>query len=185
MKKVVAFIGSPRKTGNTAAVVGEILRGAQAVGAQTAVFDLNAMNIKPCQGCLFCRREPACAQKDDDMQTVYEAVKQADAVVIGSPVYMHQVTAQTKILFDRMFPFTDAGFRPRFGIKKTVMVYAQGNPDTQTFAAAFADNAGVLKIGGLEVVATIVAAGVNTPGEAAGNAGLMAEAFAAGQQIGQ
>jgi multimeric flavodoxin WrbA len=182
VKKIVAFIGSPRKDGNTATIIGEILRGAQEAGAETQVFDLYALDLKPCQSCFTCRQEPACSQHDA-MAAIYEAIKKADAVVIGSPVYMHQVTGQTKILFDRLFPFMDAGFNPRFGTRKTVMVYSQGNPDPKAFAAAFADNAAVLKIMGLDVVATIVAAGANNPRFAAGNAALKAEAFAAGQRL--
>ncbi len=182
MKKVVAFIGSPRKDGNTATVIGEILRGAQAAGAETQVFDLYALDIRPCQSCFTCRKEPACSQQDA-MPAVYEAIKSADAVVIGSPVYMHQVTGQTKTFFDRLFPFMDAGFHPRFGTKKTVMVYAQGNPEPQAFAAAFADNAAILKVMGLDVVATLVAAGANNPRFAANNCGLKDEAFATGKNL--
>lgn len=176
MKKVVAFIGSPRKNGNTATVIGEILRGAQAAGAETAVFDLYALDIKPCIGCFTCRSKPSCSQHDA-MPAIYEAIKKADAVVIGSPVYMHQVTGQTKTFFDRLFPLTDltdAGWKPRFGVKKTVMVYSQGDPDPQTYAAAFADNAGVMKSGGFDVVDTIVVAGDAVP---------KAAAFAAGKNL--
>ncbi len=182
MKKVVAFIGSPRKDGNTATVIGEILRGAKEAGAETQVFDLYALDLRPCISCFTCRKEPACSQHDA-MPEIYEAIKKADAVVIGSPVYMHQVTGQTKTFFDRLFPFMDAGFHPRFGTRKTVMVYAQGNPDPQAFAAAFADNAVILKVMGLDVVATIVAAGANNPRFAANNAELKSEAFAAGQSL--
>lgn len=182
MKKLVAFIGSPRKDGNTAAVVGEIVRGAKEAGAQTAVFDLYAMNFKPCQSCFTCRTQPACSQKDD-MEAAYQAIKDADAVVLGSPVYMHQITGQAKNFLDRLFPLMDAAFQPRFGTRKAIAVYAQGNPDPAAFAAAFADNAVILKVMGLDVVDTIVAAGAHAPHDAAGNRNLMSKAFAAGQQI--
>ncbi|WP_169717713.1 hypothetical protein SPSIL_036420 [Sporomusa silvacetica DSM 10669] len=176
MKKVVAFIGSPRKNGNTATVIGEILRGAQAAGAETAVFDLYALDIKPCISCFTCRNEPVCSQHDA-MPAIYEAIKKADAVVIGSPVYMRQVTGQTKTFFDRLFPLmdlVDAGFQPRFGTKKTVMVYSQDTPDPKAYAVAFADNAGFLKSAGLDVVDTIVVAG---------NAAPKAEAFVTGKNL--
>jgi multimeric flavodoxin WrbA len=182
MKKLVAFVGSPRKDGNTAALVGEIVRGAAAAGAQTTVFDLYAMDIAPCQGCFTCRKQPACSQQDD-MQAAYEAIKSADAVVLGSPVYMHHVTGQTKTFLDRLFPFMDAAFKPRFGARKAVMVYAQGNPDAKAFAAAFVDIALILGVMGLEIADTIVAAGANNRTAAAGDPDLMARAFAAGQKL--
>jgi len=182
MKTVVAFIGSPRNNGNTATVVGEIMRGAKEAGAQTKVYNLNDMNIRPCQSCYYCRKEDTCALKDD-MQTVYADIKEADAVVIGSPVYMFQVTAQTKTLFDRLFPLMDSTFKPRFGTKKTVMVYSQGNPDPGSFKTAFDTNAQVLKIMGLNVADTIISSGANDLKAAANNPALLAKAFQVGKDV--
>lgn len=183
-KKVVAFIGSPRENGNTATIVGEILQGAQATGAATQVFSLNNMNLKPCQGCFHCRGAQTCAI-NDDMQKVYEAIKIADAVVIGSPVYMHQVTAQTKLLFDRLFPLMDAQFQPRFGSKKTAMVYCQGDPHEKTFKTAFDDNAAFLAAMGLNIMDTIVAAGANDLKAASANPELLTRARAIGMELGK
>ena len=182
MKKMVAFIGSPRKNGNISTIIGEIVRGAKEAGAETKVYTLNDMNIKPCQGCFYCREVENCASKDD-MQLVYEDIKEADAIVIGSPVYVHQVAAQTKLLMDRLFPLIDSNFKPRFGIKKTVMVYSQGNPDANTFKASFEINANVLKIMGLDIVDTIISAGANVPTTSSNNATLMAKAFQAGKEL--
>ena len=184
MKKIVAFIGSPRKNGNTAALVSEVIRGAEEAGAEVRVHYLNEMNIKPCQGCFYCRKNETCSI-DDDMKTIYPEIKEADAVIIGSPVYMFQMTAQTKILFDRMFPLMDAGFRPRFGIKKTVMVYAQGNPDATAFKTAFETNGAVLKVMGLQVEETIVCAGANNLSTAAENGKMMTAAFELGRRLAQ
>ena len=182
MKKIVAFIGSPRKTGNTAALVSEVIRGAKAAGAEVKVYHLNDMNIRPCQGCFYCRKNEGCSVQDD-MQAVYPEIKAADAVVIGSPVYMFQVAAQSKILFDRLFPMMDAGFRPRFGIKKTALVYAQGNPDAAAFQTAFDTNEAVLKVMGLEVGETLVCANANHADTAVQDAKLMQSAFEAGQRL--
>ena len=182
MKKVVAFMGSPRKEGNTAAVVGEVVRGAKEAGAEVKLYNLNDMNIRPCQGCLYCRANEGCAVKDD-MQAVYADIKGADAVVIGSPVYMFQVSAQTKLLMDRLFPLMDAKFKPRYGIKKTVTVHSQGNPDAAAFKAAWDANAQVMRVGGLEVVDAIIVAGANDSKTAAGNGELLARAYRAGRDL--
>ena len=182
MKKVVAFIGSPRINGNTSTIVEEIIRGAKEAGAETKVYTLNDMNIKPCQSCFHCREVENCASKDD-MQLVYEDIKESNAIVIGSPVYMHQPTAQTKLLIERLFPLIDSNFKPRFGVKKTVVVYSQGNPDASAFKASFDINANVLKVMGLEIVDTIISAGANAPTTSSNNATLMARAFQAGKQL--
>jgi multimeric flavodoxin WrbA len=182
MKKLVAFIGSPRKNGNIAAIVGEIAKGAIEAGAETKIYNLSDMSIKPCQSCFYCRGVENCAIKDD-MQAIYADLKEADAVVIGSPVYMFQVTAQTKLLFDRMFPLMDANFNPRFGTKKTVMVYSQGNPDAESFKASFEVNANVLKLMGLNVGDTIIAAAANDLATAISDKNLMAKAFKTGKEL--
>lgn len=182
MKKVVAFMGSPRKEGNTATLVKEIVRGAKEAGAEAKIYNLNDMNIKGCQSCFYCRGVAGCSIKDD-MQAVYEDIKEADAVVIGSPVYMFQVTAQTKLLFDRLFPLMDANFQPRFGNKKTVMVYAQGNPDSNAFKTAFDTNTTVLNVMGLQVTDTILAFNANDAGTAKNSADLLAQAFQAGKNL--
>ena len=182
MKKIVAFVGSPRKGGNTAAMVSEVVRGAKEAGAEVTVHYLNDMNIRPCQGCFYCRMEANCAIHDD-MQAVYSEIKAAEAVVIGSPVYMFQVAAQIKILFDRLFPLMDAGFRPRFVIKKTLLVYSQGNPDETAFKTAFDTNETILKVMGLQVEETLVCADANNLNAAAENAKIMTQAFDAGKKL--
>lgn len=182
MKKIVAFMGSPRKNGNTAALVAEVVRGAEAAGAQVKVYFINEMRIRPCQSCFYCRSEDSCII-EDDMKAVYPEIQKADAVIIGSPVYMFQVAAQAKILFDRLFPLMDMQFRPRFGLKKTVMVYSQGNPDAAAFKNAFDTNADILKVMGLQVTETIVCPNANNPRKAVEDKKLMAHAFETGRKL--
>jgi multimeric flavodoxin WrbA len=182
MKKVVAFNGSPRKNGNITAIVGEIIKGAAEAGAETKIYNLNEMSMKPCQGCFYCRGVETCAIQDD-MKAVYEDLKEADAVVIGTPVYMFQVTAQTKLLFDRLYPLIDANFNPRFGMKKTVMVYSQGNPNADAFKQSFEVNATVLNMLGLQVGETIIAAGSNDSSTAANDKNLITKAFTTGEKL--
>ena len=182
MKKVVAFMGSPRKKGNTAALVGEAIRGIKAAGVEAKVYNLNEMNIKPCQSCYYCRANEGCPIKDD-MSGVYEDLKHADAVVIGSPVYMFQVSAQVKLLFDRLFPMMNAEFKPRWGAKKTLMLYTQGNPDPKAFAASFATNEEILKVMGLNVIETIVSSDANELDATLKNKALLGKVFEAGKSL--
>ena len=165
MKKVVAFIGSPRKNGNTSSVVGEIVGGAKEAGAVTKVYTLNEMNIKPCQSCFYCRGVEGCSIKDD-MQSVYEDLKEADAIVIGSPIYFGQVNAQTKLLMDRLFPMIDASFKPRFGIKKAVIVYSQGNNNADMYKQYLDYNTNLLSFIGLNIIDSIISVDSNDPNAA-------------------
>lgn len=182
MRKIVAYIGSPRESGNTVCLVEEIASGAREQGAEVKIYRGNSMHIKPCQGCFQCRQAETCAI-EDDMQAVYRDLKDAQALIIGSPVYMGQVTAQTKLFLDRLFPIIGPDFKPRYGVKKVALVYSQGNPQAEAFKEYFDYLAGGLKLLGLEVAATIVCAGANDPQKAAGDPQLRARAFELGRML--
>jgi multimeric flavodoxin WrbA len=181
---VVGFIGSPRRKGNTATLVGEVLRGAQEAGAQVAVYDLNALDIRGCQGCRACKKPGAACVQQDDMQALYGAIAGADAVVIGTPVYMAQVTGQTKVFLDRLYAFLNDDFTHRLGAgKKTILVYTQGQPNPGAFQASFDLNALVLALLGLKVCRTLVATGTRRPDDILKNREILEEAYRAGAAL--
>ncbi len=159
MAKIVVFMGSPRKKGNVDTILDEIIKGANENNADVKKYYLNDMNIKACQGCLYCRKKPTCAYKDDMIQ-VYEDIKDAEYVIIGSPVYICQVSAQTKLLLDRFYPLTEidkAKHTPRFGNKKLIMVYTQAAPMSFLFKRYFKYTSKHLKGMGLNHYKTIIA----------------------------
>lgn len=159
MSKIVAFIGSPRKNGNVDTIVQRILDGVANSKSSVKKFYLNEMNIKGCQGCLYCRNIHDCAVKDD-MQIIYNEIKDSDYVIIGSPVYICQVSAQTKLMLDRLYPLTEidkAKHMPRFGKKKLIMVYTQAAPFPFFFKKYFRYTAKHLKGMGLEHYKTLIA----------------------------
>ena len=84
---VCAFNGSPRKGGNTELLLAEAERAVQGgVVMHLTRFDLNAMNIKPCQDCGGCEKTGECVVKDD-MAQIYQAIRQADRIILASPVF--------------------------------------------------------------------------------------------------
>lgn len=187
--KVVGFIGSPRISGNTAALVGEVLRGAHDSGAETIAYNINQLNIRGCQGCYKCQtKEGKCIQKDA-MADIYDEIYNADAIVIGSPVYMAQITSQTKTLIDRFFAFlypapeSAGNFKTKLSKKKTVTVYAQGQPDPTIFTDCFNLTEGILKFIGFDVKDRIIASGARDQKYAKENGELMEKAYAAGIEL--
>ena len=188
--KVVGFIGSPRKKGNTTAIVNEVLRGARETGAETKVYNLNQLNIKGCQACYKCMTpEGKCVQKDDMATLLYDEIYSADAVVIGTPVYMMQVSGQTKIFMDRLFALMylkdgkPGVFKNKIKGKKAVTVYSQGQPDTSLFTASFDLHEGVLAFTGFKVQERIVAGGMLTEEAAKENQAVLEKAYAAGVSL--
>lgn len=140
--KVIGIIASPRKEGNTAWIINKILEGAKEEGAETQSWYFSDLDIKPCQGCLCCHSKGArgCVI-NDDMQKLYVAIDDADAIVLGSPIYMGQMSAQAKIITDRLFAQISPRFSPHYKEKATkkklILVFTQGNPDSSMFQLYF------------------------------------------------
>ena len=139
--KIIGFIASPRKEGNTAWIVNKILEGAKEQGAETQSWYTSDLDIKPCQSCYSCNQGDQGCIINDDMQKLYDALEHADALVLGSPVYMGQMSAQAKIFTDRFFAQYHPRFSPQFkeenAGKKLILVFDQGNPDPGMFQVYF------------------------------------------------
>jgi multimeric flavodoxin WrbA len=133
---IVAYNASPRKSGSTAYAVSKILEGAAANGAVTRLFHAGEMDIKPCAGCGGCVETDGCVRKDD-MQPIYAALKTADTLILGMPIYMGQMSGQAKVFMDRLYAQITPRFSPRFkeenAGKKLILVWTQGNPDSEKF----------------------------------------------------
>ena len=102
--KVVAFLGSPRIDGNTELLLNETVRAARDLGHEVKVHKLNLMRIKPCQDCSGCDKNGICII-DDDMTGVYQDIREADRIVLASPIFFFGMSAQAKAMVDRCQSF--------------------------------------------------------------------------------
>jgi multimeric flavodoxin WrbA len=100
--KVLGIIGSNRKAGNTATMVSKILSTLEEMNIETEKLFLSDYNYSSCNGCEGCRKTYKCVLKDD-MQDIYKKIMEADAIVIGSPTYFYNITAETKAFLDRLY----------------------------------------------------------------------------------
>ena len=103
--KVIGISGSPRKDGNTENLVKEALKPFYEKGWEVTEFFLSSKTINPCMGCETCNETGSCAIEGDDMELLLSEFENCDALIIGSPAYYRNVTAQLKALFDRSFVF--------------------------------------------------------------------------------
>lgn len=103
-KKIIILNGSSRKLGNTAALISAFTKGAEEAGNQVTEFFLDSMNIRGCKGCFGGGKNPdsPCVQKDD-MDKIYPIYKEADIVVLATPLYYWTISGQLKCAFDRLF----------------------------------------------------------------------------------
>lgn len=104
--KVIAINGSPRKTKNTATLLTKALEGASSCGAETELIHLYDLNYKGCISCFSCKLKNGksygkCALKDD-LSPILEKVSNADAIILGSPIYLHSITSAMKAFLERL-----------------------------------------------------------------------------------
>lgn len=103
--KTIIINASPRKNWNTAQLLKEAQKGAESVGAKTEYIDLYDMSFTGCRSCLACKlkdgKHPGCAWKDD-LSPLIERILEADALIIGTPIYWGEPTAQFRALMERL-----------------------------------------------------------------------------------
>ncbi len=100
--RILGVVCSPRKGGNTEILVKEALEAAREAGSETELFMVADKNIAPCDACMTCEKLGVCKIKDD-MQEMYQQLELADGVILGTPVYFINVSAQAKAIMDRTY----------------------------------------------------------------------------------
>lgn len=101
--KVIAVNGSGRRGGNTSALISAVLEPLRAAGHDCVFIELAGKDIRGCTGCASCRerQDMKCHGRKDDGNDVIDQILSADVVILGSPTYFADVTAETKAIIDR------------------------------------------------------------------------------------
>ena len=101
--KAVAINGSPRKGGNTEILLKKALAPLAAAGWETEFIQLGGRPIRGCQACYRCfdLKNSRCSQKDEIFNECFDKMAAADAIILGSPTYFTDVSAEMKALLDR------------------------------------------------------------------------------------
>ncbi len=101
--KVIGFNGSPRKDGNTTMLMGYLFREIEKEGMETELIQLSAKGIHGCIACYKCfeNQDQRCAVKNDAANEYIEKMTNAQGIVLSSPSYFQDVTAEMKALIDR------------------------------------------------------------------------------------
>ena len=99
--KVIGIVGSPRKNGNTEMLTKHTLRAVSEEGLDTDLIRLAGLEIKPCTACMACKDQEICSIKDD-LFPIYVKMKEADGIILASPVYYGSATSLIKALMERV-----------------------------------------------------------------------------------
>ena len=180
--KVLAVCGSARKEGNTATLIREALAGAGA--ADTEVVFVSELVMSGCTGCRGCRKENAtgCIVKDD-LVGLYDAIKAADAIIIGSPIYYGEVTGQTKCFMDRWYALRDKDriLRMPEG-KKWAFLLVQGAEGSEHYAHTASRLRRIMQAYGMDAE-VMVFPGLEEKGAAKGAEDALERAHKAGARL--
>lgn len=124
--KILVLNGSPRSQGNTSQMVHAFKKGAISAGHEVTIIDVCRKNISGCLACEYChgKGQGECIQKDD-MQEVYQCLKESEMLVIASPIYYHGISGQLKCTIDRFY----AAAYPKKpnNLKKVAMMLSSGD----------------------------------------------------------
>lgn len=123
--KILVLNGSPRGNGNTAAMIKSYTEGAKEAGNHVTVFEVCKKKISGCLGCEYChtKGQGVCVQKDD-MQELYELIKEAEMLVIASPIYYFGFSAQLQAAIHRTYAI---GIPKK--VKKAALILSSGSDD--------------------------------------------------------
>lgn len=101
--KVLAINGSPRKDGNTAIMIKSVFEELEKEGIETELIQFSGKTIQGCKACMKCfeNKDKQCVFNNDDFNECFKKMIEADGIILGSPTYFTDVTAEMKGLIDR------------------------------------------------------------------------------------
>lgn len=165
--QIVAINASPRSSGNTAQLlqmfIDEIKR--QVPDAVSSLVQLNSLAFRGCQGCRGCKQEAAtgCTERDE-LTAVLDQLAAADIWLIGTPIYMGQMSGQCKLFLDRFYGFTGPNWTSRLPAgKRAVVCSTQGAIDKAQHTGAVDLMARLLSRRGFAAVESLITSGVLQP----------------------
>lgn len=184
-KFILILKGSPKEKGNSSILAEQIASGAKAGDAVVESYVLHYMDIRPCDACDICQgSEDAECIIQDDMQILYPKLKQADAIVIASPIYWFTMSAQTKLCIDRWYalesPNGSALRGKQFGIALT---YGDTDPFTSGAINAIRTFQDMFRYIGANIAGIVYGSALEA-GDIQANQNLLEQAYKLGQKLG-
>jgi multimeric flavodoxin WrbA len=186
--RVLGIAGSPRRGGNTDALLAEFMRGAAGKGAETKTVVLCGLDLSTCQHCDACLKKGMCKIKDD-MQDIYDEFEKADVIVMASPIQFTGVTSDMKSMIDR---FQSRWVRkyvlkvPPLGDRKPrkgFFISVGGRKVPDLFEPALVMIKTFFRILDITYAGDLLFSSIDEKGAIAKHPDLLARAFAAGEKL--
>lgn len=165
---IVALMGSPRPNGTSTTLARKFLANAEVRGFTPIVHELNSLTYRGCQGCYACKTSREDCVLQDDLTRVLADVAKADVLVLATPIYFGDPTAQLKGFIDRTFSYFTPDYRTSATPsrlapgKKLVFIQTQSNPDETFYADVYPKYSAFLKRNSFGEAHLLCARGVST-----------------------
>lgn len=144
-KKVLIISSSPRRKGNSEILCNQFSKGAREAGCEVEKIKLNDYSIYPCIACDYCHKHDNICFRKDDANTIIQKMVDADIWVLSSPVYFYSVTAQMKLLIDRVYA-REFEIRESDRRRKVYYIVTSGAPDLSEHTATIESMRGFVKV---------------------------------------
>lgn len=180
--KILALQASPRKRGNTNRVLDEMIKGAEDNGHEVIKYYLQEMDINPCSGCEICAKGKDCRFNDDGAEIINQLAEGA-GVMLASPIYFGQMTAQAKTIVDRFYSIFNNPDKKFNG--KAAMIFIHAYPDKTIYEPyiKLTETQPFLNNTELEFIETLEVAGVKEIGDADNAEEDLKKAYEIGQKF--
>ncbi len=129
--KMLILNASPREKGNSAALASRAAAGAIDAGAEIESIYLHGMDIRACDACDLCIEQGVPCVIEDDMQSLYPKLIEADSLLLASPIYWFTYSAQLKLCIDRWYGLWNS-HKEAFRGKPVGIILTYGDTDLYT-----------------------------------------------------
>lgn len=189
MKKILALYGSPRRKGNTAALLSSAVKGAVDNGVEVEELFLRDLKISPCLEIYACRETGRCAIQDD-FQALQDKLFGCDGLMIASPIFFYTVSTHTKAFMDRCqslwvkkYFIEKAPFGLRQPVRKALFIAAGATSGKKLFDGVLLTVKYFLDTLDMELWKSLLYRGLDGPGDILNQPAYLEEAYLAGKEF--
>jgi len=157
---ILAINGSGRPFGNNYNLLNTCIESFNKNDNTTEIIQLRDLQIHGCKSCYNCKSNSNQCIIEDDMTLISKKVLESDLLIISAPIYMWQISAQTKLFMERLYPLFHFDRPSDLKGKKLILFFTQATPDKKMFQAYYKHVRASMVFLGFDVIDMVVMSGV-------------------------
>jgi multimeric flavodoxin WrbA len=187
-KKVIGFMASPRRQGNSEVLLDRTLEGAKDKGAEVEKIILCELNFSPCRECGGCEKTGLCVIKDD-YQKIYSHIRNEELFIVASPLFFFGVSAVAKSMIDRCQCSWVAKYRlrkpvaPKSPGRRGILLSSRGMPGPDDFIHIKAEVKAFFSVNNIAYFDELLVEDCDGKGLVVGREDILEKAYTLGQRL--